>query len=400
MFSAPAGPKRRPSAGQSHKDADDKRTERRGCYDPAYEHDACGVAFVADLKPAGQPPRSSSLGLTALENLAHRGAFGADPGTGDGAGALVQLPHRLLPRSQASICPGRGATAPGWRFSRARASRPQRGRWTSSPKIACEEGSSRSSDGARCRSTSPPRAKAPEPSRRGSRRSSSPARRGRAGGSIRGDALERRCFVVRKRVEHADSAVYFPSLSTRTFVYKGMLAPHQLRGLLPRPHRRAPREPHRARPFEVLDQHVPLLAARAPLPARRPQRRDQHPRRQPELDARPRGAPRERAHPKATSSGSSRSSRREASDSATFDEVLELLHLAGRPLPHAVLMMIPEAWENHAEMDPARRAFYGFHASLDGALGRAGGHRLHRRDRGGRGARPQRPAPGSLLGDR
>ena len=53
-----------------------------------------------------------------------------------------------------------------------------------------------------------------------------------------------------------------------------------------------------------------------------------------------------------------------ASDSATFDEVLELLHLAGRPLAHAVLMMIPEAWQNHSEMDPARRAFYGFHAAL------------------------------------
>ncbi len=69
-----------------------------------------------------------------------------------------------------------------------------------------------------------------------------------------------------------------------------------------------------------------------------------------------------------------------ASDSASFDEVLELLHLSGRSLPHAVLMMIPEAWQNHAEMDPARRAFYSFHACFDGALGRAGGHRLHRRD--------------------
>ena len=89
-----------------------------------------------------------------------------------------------------------------------------------------------------------------------------------------------------------------------------------------------------------------------------------------------------------------------ASDSASFDEVLELLHLGGRPLPHAVLMMIPEAWENHAEMDPARRAFYEFHAVADGAVGRPGLHHLHRRQPDRRGARPQRPAAQPLLGDR
>ena len=82
-----------------------------------------------------------------------------------------------------------------------------------------------------------------------------------------------------------------------------------------------------------------------------------------------------------------------ASDTARFDEALELLHLGGRPLHHAVLMMIPEAWENNTEMDPAKRAFYRFHAVGDGAVGRTGQRGVHRRhdDRGG--PRPQRPAP-------
>ncbi len=89
-----------------------------------------------------------------------------------------------------------------------------------------------------------------------------------------------------------------------------------------------------------------------------------------------------------------------ASDSASFDEVLELLHMGGRSLPHSVLMMIPEAWENHAEMDAQRRAFYEFHSAADGAVGRTRVRRVHRRRPGRRRARPQRPAPLALLGHR
>ena len=87
-----------------------------------------------------------------------------------------------------------------------------------------------------------------------------------------------------------------------------------------------------------------------------------------------------------------------ASDTARFDEVLELLHLGGRPIHHAVLMMIPEAWENNAEMDPAQRAFYRFHSSRDGAVGRPGQRRLHRRHGDRRRARPQRPAARAATG--
>ena len=89
-----------------------------------------------------------------------------------------------------------------------------------------------------------------------------------------------------------------------------------------------------------------------------------------------------------------------ASDTARFDEVLELLHLGGRSLPHAVLMMIPEAWERHESMDPARRAFYEYHASLMEPWDGPASVSLHRRHRDRRGARPQRPAPVAHLGDR
>ena len=106
----------------------------------------------------------------------------------------------------------------------------------------------------------------------------------------------------------------------------------------------------------------PSLAARASVPADRAQRRDQHRPGQPQLDARPREPAGQRRDPRRPRAGCSRSARPARSDSARFDEVLELLHLGGRSLPHAVLMMIPEAWENHAEMDPARRAFYEFHS--------------------------------------
>ena len=93
-----------------------------GCYDPAFEHDSCGVAFVVDLeRPASH--RVVTLGLTALENLAHRGAFGADPGTGDGAGALIQLPHRLYSQVAGFDLPEPGSYGTGMVFLPLRAAR-------------------------------------------------------------------------------------------------------------------------------------------------------------------------------------------------------------------------------------------------------------------------------------
>ena len=109
-----------------------------GCYDPAFEHDSCGVAFVVDLeRPASH--RVVTLGLTALENLAHRGAFGADPGTGDGAGALIQLPHRLYSQVAGFDLPEPGSYGTGMVFLPREPREAQRAIDAVS-QVACEEG--------------------------------------------------------------------------------------------------------------------------------------------------------------------------------------------------------------------------------------------------------------------
>jgi glutamate synthase (NADPH/NADH) large chain len=338
-----------------------------GCYDPAFEHDSCGVAFVVDLeRPASH--RVVALGLTALENLAHRGAFGADPGTGDGAGALIQLPHRLYSQVAGFDLPEPGSYGTGMAFLPREPREAQRAIDAVS-QVACEEGLevlgwrempvdlSVAGDGAR--------AVAPRFSQvflawaGGSGPDSSTG----LSATLSSDALERRCFVVRKRVEHAGVGVYFPSLSTRTVVYKGMLAPTQLRGFFP------------DLADERLESRIALVHSRFSTntfpswPLAHPYRLIAH---NGEINtlAGNRNWMRAREAFLASDRFDGELGRvfpivtPGASDSATFDEVLELLHLAGRTLPHAVLMMIPEAWQNHAEMDPARRAFYSFHASL------------------------------------
>ena len=179
---------------------------------------------------------------------------------------------------------------------------------------------------------------------------------------VAGIALERRTYCLRKRAEH-ETGIYFPSLSPRTLVYKGMLAEPQLEAFYPDladervtsalalVHSRFSTNTFPswslAHPYRYVAHNGEIntlrgnrnwMAAREALLA---------------TDLIPGDLT--RLSPIVTP---------DASDSATFDEVLELLHLGGRSLPHAVLMMIPEAWENHGEMDPARRAFYEFHSTL------------------------------------
>ena len=147
--------------------------------------------------------------------------------------------------------------------------------------------------------------------------------------------LDRKAFLARKRVEHeldAELATYFPSLSSRTLVYKGMLTTPQLVGVLPRPRRRALRERPAARAQPLLDEHVPVVAARPPVPLRRPQRRDQHRPGQPELDARPRGDARQH-RPRRASSGRSRSARPARPTPPASTRCSSCSTSAGRPLP-------------------------------------------------------------------
>ena len=346
-------------------------SERAGLYDAANEHDACGIAFVAELR-RGPSHSVVDLGLTALENLAHRGAFGADAETGDGAGILVQMPDGLFRATAAEhgiALPAAGQYGSGLAFlpAASQAATAAKARvetlageeglrvlgWREVP-VRLEMAGASAREGAPAFSQifvggADPTTERPKTERPTTERTVLD--------------LERRLFVLRKRVEHAVAGLYFPSLSARTFVYKGMLATDQLRGFFP------------DLQDERLESAIALVHSRFSTntfpawPLAHPYRLVAH---NGEINTlkgnrnwmRAREAllrstlvegDLERIYPVITPG---------ASDSASFDEVLELLHLGGRSLPHAMLMMIPEAWENHRELDDARRAFYEYHSCL------------------------------------
>ncbi len=336
-----------------------------GLYDPAYEHDACGVGMVADLH--GRADHDIvDRGLTVLERLAHRGASGAEVETGDGAGILVQVPHRFLSEAVADSgfsLPAPGGYAVGLTFLPVDDDDALKAR-SVVERLAAEEGLDVL--GWRVVPTEPdglgktalgamPRIEqvfvAPTP----------------ADGpdTVSPDTmvLERRAFVLRKRAEHAVDGLYFPSLSARTLVYKGMLTSEQLRTFFtdlrdPRfesglalVHSRFSTNTFPSWPLAHPYRYLAHNGEINTLAGNRNWMRA----REALLSTPLIEGDLARLYPVCTPG---------ASDSASFDEVLELLHLGGRSLPHAVLMMIPEAWENHATMDEARRAFYRYHASL------------------------------------
>ncbi|HEY2672507.1 MAG TPA: glutamate synthase large subunit [Rugosimonospora sp.] len=342
----------------------------RGLYDPAYEHDACGVAFVADI--SGR--RSHGVvekGLAALCRLDHRGARGAEPNTGDGAGILLQIPDAFYRAEVDFALPPAGQYVTGMAFlptSPVEAARAV----TVLEKYALVEGAEVL--GWRELPVDPDglgaTAQAARPQIRqvflaGRRLTATDA--GPAGAALSGVELERVAFCVRKQTERETRErgipLHFPSLSGRTVVYKGMLTPDQLVSFFP--DLSDPR----------VDSAIALVHSRFSTntfpswPLAHPYRYIAH---NGEINT-VRGnrnwmAAREALLASPLIPGNLRRlfpiCAPGASDSANFDEVLELLHLAGRSLPHAVLMMIPEAWENDPSMDPARRAFYQFHASV------------------------------------
>ncbi len=332
-----------------------------GLYDPANEHDACGMGFVADLY--GRPSHGIvAKGLTVLERLAHRGASGAEEATGDGSGILVQVPDRFL-RDIADdagfALPAAGHYATGMTFlpqdpddaAKARAQ---------IASVAAEEGL----DVLGWREVPVEGSGLGASAQRAQPRIEQVFLAAAPGVTIADPLhLDRLAYVVRKRAEHLVTDCYFPSLSARTLVYKGMLTAHQVSEFYPElsdprlesalalVHSRFstntfPSWPL-AHPYRYLAHNGEIntvagnrnwMRAREALLA---------------TDALPGQI--ERILPICTPG---------ASDSASFDEVLELLHLGGRTLPHAVLMMIPEAWENHAQMDERRRDFYRYHSAL------------------------------------
>ncbi len=338
----------------------------QGLYDRAFEHDACGVAFVATL--TGVPSHDIvTHGLTALRNLEHRGATGSEASSGDGAGILIQVPDAFLREAVPFALPPVGHYAVGMAFvpDDDAAESAARGAFV---RLAAEEGLAvlgwrdvpvtPSLLGATSRSTMP----------RFRHVFVVPARPdGSPDSDIAGLDLDRRAFCLRKRVEHetadAGAGVYMPSLSCRTLVYKGMLTTGQLEPFFPDLSDRRlasamalvhsrfstntfPSWPL-AHPYRFVAHNGEINTVMG--------NRNWMQAREAALGTPLVPGDLTRLFPICTPG---------ASDSATFDEVLELLHLGGRSLPHAVLMMIPEAWENHEQMDPARRAFYAFHASL------------------------------------
>jgi glutamate synthase (NADPH/NADH) large chain len=327
----------------------------QGLYDPRTEHDACGVAFVATL--TGEPShRIVQQGVVALHNLDHRGAAGAEPDSGDGAGILIQVPDAFLRAVCGFDLPGAGAYAVGTAFLPGPAETVAKTR-RRIEEIAAEEG-------LRVLGW---RDVPVEPGMLGATaRSVLPILQqlfvAASTGRVVGMALERLAFCLRKRVEHELEA-YFPSLSSRTLVYKGMLTTAQLDRFYPDlvderlasalavVHSRFstntfPSWPL-AHPFRFIAHNGEINTVMG--------NRNWMRAREALLSSDVIPGDLERLFPICTDG---------ASDSATFDEVLELLHLGGRSLPHAVLMMIPEAWENHTEMDPKRRAFYEFHSTV------------------------------------
>ncbi len=340
--------------------------ERPGLYNPAFEHDACGVAMVADMH--GRRSRDIvDKAITALVNLEHRGAQGAEPHTGDGAGILLQVPDAFLRAVVEFDLPDQGSYATGIAFL-PQSSKDAAAACEAVEKIAEAEGlevlgwrdvpTDESSLGALARDAMP-----------------TFRQLFIAGAS--GMDLERRAYVVRKRAEHelgtkgpgqdgpGRETVYFPSLSGQTFVYKGMLTTPQLKAF------------YLDLQDDRLTSALGIVHSRFSTntfpswPLAHPFRRIAH---NGEINTVTGNENWMRAREALIDTdifGSGQDLRRSspvctpgASDTARFDEVLELLHLGGRSLPHAVLMMIPEAWERHESMDPARRAFYQYHASL------------------------------------
>ncbi|HIY22938.1 MAG TPA: glutamate synthase large subunit [Candidatus Brachybacterium merdigallinarum] len=327
----------------------------QGLYRPDSEVDSCGVALIATLR--GEPGHDIvEHALTALRNLEHRGAVGAEETTGDGTGIMVQLPHAFLREVAGLDLPDPGAYVAGIAFL-PREDEERRQALTALESIAREEGLELL--GRRPLPTTDglvgPSAEAVRPAME--QVFLADIATGRTG-----LALERAAFAVRRRVEHTTGA-YFPSLSSRIMVYKGMLTPGQLDEFYP-----DLRDPRFASELAIVHSRFSTNTFPA-WPLAHPFRTLAH---NGEINTVIGNRNRVRA-----AEGSMRTevfgedlarlfpvNTPGASDSASLDEVLELLHLSGRSLPHALMMLIPEPWESDDSIDEDLRAFYRFHSAL------------------------------------
>jgi glutamate synthase (NADPH) large chain len=338
----------------------------QGLYNPAYEHDACGIGFVASI-PGHKSHDIIRKGIQVLLNLTHRGACGCDPETGDGAGVLIQIPHKFFIRECQKLgftLPEPGGYAVGMTFLPVE----------KHPRLQCEGILERivQEEGLRLlgwRDT-PTYASAIGRVARASQPYIQQIFVGCEPGMDE-DAFERKLYVVRKRAENEvrESGVedaetfYIPSLSCRTIVYKGLLLAPQITNFyreLSDPdvisalclvHQRFSTNTfpswQRAHPYRYVAHNGEINTLRGNVNWMHA--------RQSLLKSPLFDEDLKKLYPIVSPDGS---------DSANFDNVVELLFQAGRSIPHVMAMLIPEAWAGNPHMKPEKRAFYEYHACM------------------------------------
>ncbi|MDO9293939.1 MAG: glutamate synthase central domain-containing protein, partial [Hydrogenophaga sp.] len=348
--------------------AEQQQLQQQGLYDPANEHDACGVGFVAHIK--GEKSHAIvQQGLKILENLDHRGAVGADALMGDGAGILIQLPDALYREEMAAqgvILPAPGEYGVGMIFMpKEHASR-----------LACEQEMERAiaDEGQVLLGWRDVPVNKDMPMSPTVRKKEPILRQvfiGRGNDVIVQDALERKLYVIRKtasghiqslKLKHSKE-YYVVSMSSRTVIYKGLLLADQVGtyykdlqdtrcvsalGLV---HQRFstntfPEWPL-AHPYRYVAHNGEINTVKGNYNWMKA--------REGVMSSPVLGADLQKLYPISFAG---------QSDTATFDNCLELLTMAGYPLAQAVMMMIPEPWEQHTTMDERRKAFYEYHAAM------------------------------------
>ncbi|MGR8948192.1 MAG: glutamate synthase large subunit [Gammaproteobacteria bacterium] len=338
-----------------------------GLYRHVDEHDACGVGFVVDMHGR----KSHDIiehAMTVLKNLLHRGACGCEENTGDGAGILLQMPDKFLRKKCDELdieLPAAGDYGAGLVFLPPEKSAADACR-TIFERIVTEEKQTL------CGWRLPPiNDSAIGPTAKESEPGFQQIFIGKNAAIEDGDAFERKLYVIRKRVEHeilnsdieGKEYFYIPSLSHRTLIYKGMLIGSQVEDMFPDlydqemesalalVHQRFstntfPSWPL-AQPFRYIAHNGEINTLRGNINWMRA--------REALCESHLFGQDLEKLYPIVLE---------DISDSAGFDQVLEFLHMSGRPLPLAVLMMIPEAWSGHESMSADRRAFYEYYSCL------------------------------------
>ncbi len=340
---------------------------RQGLYDPRHEHDACGLGFIAHIKDK-KSHEIVTRGLSILKNLTHRGATGADPLHGDGAGILIQMPHAFLRRECAAIgieLPDPGEYGVGMLFL------PR----DPGARAACEHEIARAIQVEGQELLGFRDVPVDDRGLGAGVKASEPVIRqvfvGRGLSTPDVDAFERKLYVIRKSSGHAIKALrlkradefYVPSFSARTLVYKGMLLAHQvgefytdlkdpaLESAIAMVHQRFSTNTfptwNLAHPFRLIAHNGEINTLRGNVNWLRA--------RQQNISSKLLGEGLYKIWPLIYDG---------QSDSASFDNALELLYFGGYSLAHAVMLMIPEAWADNPLMDEKRRAFYEYHASL------------------------------------